>query len=391
MTSPTSAPRATRPPLWRDVRVLRVFIQILTLAAVTGLLYVLWFNLTNNMRRIGIGTGFGFLDQPVGVRVTGSDLSPSASVRRALLVGMKNTFAAAAAGIPLLTVIGVIVGVARLSTNWLVAKVAAFYVETLRNIPPLLVIIFAFNAAILQLPPSRDPATPLDLFVISNLRISVPWVETSQGAGPLWGVMAAAVVVAALVWRWRTGVEERTGEPHHRVLWAAGLFVLVSGAAWLLLGRPVRISIPTLEGRVATGGISGLGSYFAITLALALYTASHVAEIVRGSILAVPRGQTEAAGALALSSFQRLRFVVLPQAMRIAIPPIINQYLNFVKNTSLGIAIGYAEITLVAFQAIGNARPAPQLVLILMGVYLVFSLTISALVNFLNRRLQYVT
>ncbi|HZD23533.1 MAG TPA: ABC transporter permease subunit, partial [Acidimicrobiia bacterium] len=128
-----------------------------------------------------------------------------------------------------------------------------------------------------------------------------------------------------------------------------------------------------------------------LMLALSFYTASHVAEIVRGSILAVPRGQTEAANALSLSGWQRLRFVVLPQAMRIAVPPIINQYLNYVKNTSLGIAVGFAEVTLITFQAIGNARPAPQLVLLLMAAYLAFSLTISALVNVLNRRLQYVT
>ena len=125
--------------------------------------------------------------------------------------------------------------------------------------------------------------------------------------------------------------------------------------------------------------------------ALVIYTASHVAEIVRGSIQAVAKGQTEAANALALSSFQRLRFVVLPQAFRIAIPPLINQFLNFTKNTSLSIAIGYAEITLVVFQAIGNAKPAPQLILILMGSYLLFSLSISFLINFLNRRLQLVT
>jgi general L-amino acid transport system permease protein len=142
---------------------------------------------------------------------------------------------------------------------------------------------------------------------------------------------------------------------------------------------------------VVVGGFSGLGSYFAVLGALVLYTASHVAEIVRGSIQAVALGQTEASNALALTAFQRLRFVILPQAMRTALPPTINQYLNFTKNTSLAIAVAYAEVTLIAFQAIGNGQPAPQLILILMGVYLVFSLVISLLVNILNRRLQLVT
>ena len=153
---------------------------------------------------------------------------------------------------------------------------------------------------------------------------------------------------------------------------------------------PISVSLPEVDGRIFTGGFGGLGAYFAVLIALVLYTASHVAEIVRGSILAVDRGQTEAANAIALTGFQRLRYVILPQAFRIALPPIINQYLNFVKNTSLAIAVGFAEITLVTFQAIGNGYPAPQLILTLMGAYLIFSLTISILVNILNRRLQLV-
>jgi general L-amino acid transport system permease protein len=167
--------------------------------------------------------------------------------------------------------------------------------------------------------------------------------------------------------------------------------VLGTILAWLTLGRPVQVSVPQPAGRIIEGGLSGLGAYFAMLIALVLYTASHVAEIVRGSILAVPRGQGEAANALALSGLQRLRHVILPQAMRIAIPPVINQYLNYVKNTSLAIAIGYAEITTIVFQAIGNGNPAPQLVLLLMASYLLFSLTISLIVNYFNRRLQLVT
>jgi general L-amino acid transport system permease protein len=173
-------------------------------------------------------------------------------------------------------------------------------------------------------------------------------------------------------------------------LWGLGTFAIVVLIGYFVTGRPVSISLPVLDGRIITGGFGGLGAYFAVLIALGMYTASHVAEIVRGSIQAVPRGQTEAANSIALSGFQRLRYVILPQAFRIALPPIINQYLNFTKNTSLAIAIGFAEITLITFQLIGNGYPAPQLILILMGVYLLFSLTISLLVNILNRRLQLV-
>ncbi|HEX2152939.1 MAG TPA: ABC transporter permease subunit [Acidimicrobiia bacterium] len=364
-------------------------IQVVALAAIVGVLYVLWFNLINNLKRQGITTNFAFLDDPIGVNIAGSDISSGASIQRGLLNGIKNTFALVVFGLPILTVVGVLVGIARLSTNWLVAKAATLYVETLRNIPPLLVIFIAFYVLVLPLPPPNQAATPLGLFVISNLRISVPWFETVEQTSFTWFLVAAAVVAVAIMW-WRSRLYDQTGQPHHRILWGAGAFVAIAGGAWLLLGRPVRISVPTVEGRVVTGGLGGLGSYFAMLIALSLYTASHVAEIVRGSIQAVPKGQTEAANALALSGFQRLRHVILPQAMRIAIPPIINQYLNYTKNTSLAIAIGYAEVTLIAFQAIGNGNPAPQLILLLMAAYLAFSLTISLILNLFNRRLRYV-
>lgn len=382
----------TRPPFWRDLRVLRALIQVVAVVLIALVGYVLWFNLVNNLQRQGIATGFAFLTQPVGVNIAGADLSPGAALWRALLVGVTNTFALVAFGLPLLTVIGVLVGVGRLSSNWLVARAASIYVETLRNIPPLLVIFVAFYVLVLPLPPPSNPATPFDLFVISNLQIAIPWFEQAEGAGGGFAfVLALAIAVAAFLWVWRTRHNERTGRPHHRVVISLAAVVAVTTIGWFALGRPIRISIPQVEGRIVSGGLAGFGAYFAMLIALVLYTASHVAEIVRGSILAVPKGQTEAANALALSGFQRLRFVVLPQAMRIAIPPVINQYLNFTKNTSLGIAVGYAEVTLIAFQAIGNGQPAPQLILLLMAAYLTFSLTISLLVNYLNRRLRYVT
>lgn len=388
MATADPRPTSTRPPFWRDERILRVLIQVIGLAVIVAVGYILWFNLVNNLRRQGITTGFEFLGNPIGVQIAGSDLSPNASISRALLVGIKNTFALVVFGLPLLTIIGVLVGVGRLSSNWLVAKASAIYVETLRNLPPLLVIFVMFFAVVLPLPPAREPATPLGLLVVSNLRISVPWLETTVDIGAFAVVLASAAVVAAALWWWRTRRFERTGQPHHRLMWSLGVVVVIAVVGWLVLDRPVRGTVPRLDGRQVIGGLSGLGSYFAVLIALVLYTASHVAEIVRGSILAVPKGQTEAANALALSGFQRLRHVILPQAMRIAIPPTINQYLNFTKNTSLAIAVGYAEVTLIAFQAVGNGNPAPQLILILMAVYLMFSLTISAVVNYFNSRLR---
>ena len=380
----------TRPPPWRDVRIIRAVLQILAVVIVVGLVWILGTNLRSELVEKNLPTTFDFLDQPAGVTIADSGLDPGAPLRSALLVGVKNTFLLAIVGIPLLTIIGTLIGIARLSTNWLVAKAAAVYVETIRNIPPLLIIIFVFNVVILQLPPPSDPATPLDWWVISNLKLVGPGFTASDGAGILLLITLFGLVAAVVVGVWRTRLSEQTGHPHHRVLWSLGVFLGVFLLGYFLTGRPIGFSLPEVDGRILTGGFGGLGAYFAVLIALVLYTASHVAEIVRGSIQAVDRGQTEAANAIALTAFQRLRYVVLPQAFRIALPPIINQYLNFVKNTSLALAVGYAEITLVTFQAIGNGYPAPQLILILMGVYLIFSLTISIIVNILNRRLQLV-
>jgi len=383
--------RQRRPPLWRDLRMLRVAAQVVAIAVVGVVVYVLWFNLTNNLRAAGLPTDFDFLTQPIGVDIPGSDLSPGAPIWRALLVGVKNTFALVVVGIPLVTVIGVVVGIARLSTNWLVAKAAGLYVELLRNIPPLLIIFFVFNAVILRFPVLQESINIFDLVIINNRYLAVVGFTAQPNFGPFLLILAVASLLAAGVWWWRTRRSERTGEPHHRLLWASGVFVVLATVGFLVLGGPIGLSRPVLDGRALDGGYLGLASYFAVLLALVLYTASHVAEIVRGSILAIPRGQTEASNALALTSFQRLRHVVLPQAMRIAIPPIISQYLNFTKNTSLAIAIGYAEITRLTFQTIGNGQPAPQMIAILMAGYLVFSLVISLIVNLVNRRMQLVT
>lgn len=381
-----------RAPWWRDVRVLRVVAQVAAIAICGAVALLLWNNLVFNMRAAGIRTDLSFLFQPLGVDIAGSDISPGSPVWRGLLVGMKNTLALVVVGIPVLTILGVIIGIGRLSTNWLVAKICALYVEIVRNLPPLLLIYFMFNAVLLQLPdPVREGSIDLGWVVLNARFIAITGFTAGESFGLFWVVVGAAVIAGVIVAVWRTRRWEQTGQPHHRALWFLGIVAVVSAIAWFALGGPVGLSKPQVEGAVLQGGFMGFSSYFAVLIALAMYTASHVAEITRGSLLAVPKGQTEAANSLALTAFQRLRFVTLPQAMRIAVPPIISQYLNFTKNTSLAIAIGYAELTRITFQAIGNGRPAPQMIAALMLGYLTFSLIISLLVNIANRRLQYVT
>ena len=358
-----------RPPPWRDVRVLRVVLQVLFALGVVALVTWLVQNLISNLEAVGLSTDFSFLDQPAGFQILGSDFRASQTVREAFLVG-----------------------VASLSSNWLVRKSANLYVETLRNLPPLIVIVFVFSAVILRLPRIQEAADWLGLAIISNrtIGITAPALE-GDSAGAYALVLLVALVVGIALAVWRTRVNVATGAPHHRVLWGVGVFLGIGVVGWVVLGGPLVLDHPQIVGVQIEDGWAMSANYAALLLALVVYTASYIAEIVRGSIQSVPRGQTEAASALALTSFQRLRFVVLPQAFRIAVPPMANQYLNLTKNSSLAIAIGFFELTQTTFTVIGNGNPAPQSIVILMLAYLMLSLIISAITNLANRRLQLVS
>jgi len=389
MTAATDTLEHVRPPWYRDVKILRIVAQVVAVVVAVAVTTLLLLTARSNLSDRGISTDFGFITQPTQFEIGESGFLPSEPVWRAILEGAKNTSLSVAIGLPLTTLLGVLIGIGRLSKNFLVRQTASIYVETLRNIPPLLVILFT-NTVILTLPIIQEGSTPFGLFVISNRRFAMPSIVNGDNGGLFWLLVLGALVAAVVVWRWRTRVFNETGMSHHRVVWAFGAFSLISIAAFLILGDPISLSRPVLfpEQRLIVGGTTMLAGYATVTLALTLYTASHVAEIVRGSILAVPKGQTEASFAVGLNNFQRYRFVILPQAARIAIPPTINQYLNFTKNTSLAIAVGYAEITVVAVTIIGNGNPAPQMIAILMLVYLMFSLLTSLVMNIVNRRLQ---
>lgn len=378
--------RARRPPPWRDVRVLRAVVQVLFLIGVVALLWFLWTNLVRNMQAQGMRTDFGFLDNSAGFPLGGTDFDPSSSIWSAILVGFQNTVIVAVWGIILASVLGLLVGIARLSSNWLVRKSAAGYVEGLRNVPLIVFLFFLYLAVLQRLPPISD-AIDLGGFVLSNRGLHVPWIDVASGSGVFLAVCAVAAVLAVAVGVWRTRRFDATGEPHHRVLWGGAVFVLVAGIAWLTLDRPVSPSVPSLDGRTVAGGYELAVEHGALLFGLVLYMASFVAEIVRGSILAVPRGQTEAANALGLNGFQRYRHVVLPQALRIAVPPTGNEYINLAKNTALGLLIAYPELLRVIRIAIGQGNPAPQLIAIMMLLYLVLSLAIALFMNLVNRRL----
>lgn len=388
-TAPTH-PAQTSPPLWRDVRVLRVVVQVVFGLLVVAVVAYLYGNLRSNLARSGLPTGFGWLDGPARVDIRDSDFRPTQPVRDALLVGFLNTIRVSALGIALATVLGTTIGVLRLSSNWLARKTAALYVETVRNIPVLVWIIFTYVAVVLNFPPITEPVKALGAFVLSNSGAAVPYLDGGTSTGLLLALLGAGLVAALLVAVWRTRRFDATGEPHHRVAIGLAVLLAIGVAGWLLLPDPGSLTLPTLEEGAfrVQGGIVLGPEYAALLAALVIYTASHIAEIVRGSILAVPKGQTEAAEAIALSNGQRLRFVVLPQALRIAIPPLANQYLNLTKNSSLAVAIGYFDLTRITGQTIANSNPAPQAIGVLMLAYLVLSLTISLVANVVNRTLS---
>jgi general L-amino acid transport system permease protein len=379
-----------RPPFWRNIRVLRVAFQAVFLVAVGGFLLYLLDNTVYNLQQRGFPTGldsFDYLRQPAGFAIPDSDFRSSQSLLDALIVGVQNTIKVALLGIVLATILGVAIGVARLSSNWLVRKAAALYVETFRNIPVLVIILFWYLGVMIRLPPIRDAVELLDLLAISNRGIVVPWFD-KIGTGFTFGLLAlVALAAAVVVWVWRTRRFDRTGEPHHRVLWSGGVLLLLLAVGFAVSGRPWTVTTPEVGELSTTGGFRLAPEYAALLIALSLYTASHIAEIVRGAILSVPRGQSEAANAVGLSGFQRLRHVVLPQAFRISILPTSNQYLNLTKNSSLGVAISYYEVTKVTQVSIAQSAPAVQAIVLLMGIYLVLSLTIAFVTNLVNRRM----
>lgn len=377
---------STRPPLWRDVRVLRVAFQVAVLAAVAGLVAYLY----DNLRANDVELDFGFLDQQAGFRVAYTDLAPSDTVWAAMLTGLRNTITVALLGIVGTLVLGTVLGIARLSGNWLLRRLAGVYVEALRNVPPLLVIVFVNAAALATLNPIQD-ATEVDgLLVLSVSEFGVVSLRGDGNSLLYLALLVAGLVLAVALGAWRGRVEERTGTPARRWLWGGGAFVAVAAAGYVALAAPVVVSRPEVVGLGIQGGNRMGLPFAAVLVGLVLYTSSHVAEIVRGSILAVPRGQSEAAGALGLTEAQRLRFVVLPQAFRIGIPPILNQCLNLTKNTSLGVAVAFAELMGVTNTVIGNGQPAIPSILVAMGLYLVLSLAISGVANVANHRLRLV-
>lgn len=380
-------------PFWRDIRVIRILSQVafaILVAVVAGLLYS---NMKRGLEARGLSGGFDFLRLEAGFQISeGITYDPSDSYARAFLVGIVNTLRVTVVGIILATILGVVMGVARLSTNWLVNKIAAVYVELIRNTPLLVQLFVWYFAIILKLPRVKESiALPGSVF-ISNRGMALPWLVPTASFRPWSYWLAAGAALAAGLWIVCARGEQRTGRPPFSRLWTGAAFVIPPFLGWFLTpgGSPLLLSKPALQGWNYQGGLTLTPEFTALLLGLVVYTGAFIAEVVRAGIQAVPRGQIEAARAMGLTEGQTLRLVIFPQALRVIIPPLTSQYLNLAKNSSLAIAIGFPDLFNVAGTIFNQTGQAVQVIVLIMASYLSMSLFTSLLMNLYNRRIQFV-
>jgi general L-amino acid transport system permease protein len=377
-------------PLRNDPRFRALVYQLVLLALVLWLGYQFALNAKANLQAQQITGGFGFLANSAGFNVNQSLIpyNESDTYGRVFFVGLLNTLLVAGIGVVLATLLGFLIGIARLSPNWLLARLAGGYVELVRNLPLLFQILFWYLAVLGTLPGPRQSISLWGEIFLNNRGLIVPAPVAGKGAGYVAGAFILGVLAIIALRHWARRRQARTGR---RFPLLPGGFVLVIGLPLMVMlaaDFPIGIETPELRGFNFVGGIRLIPEFVALVLALAIYTAAFIAEIVRAGILAVPRGQTEAAFALGLRRGLTLRLVIVPQALRVIVPPLTNQYLNLTKNSSLAIAVGYPDLFAVfAGTVLNQTGQAIEIIGITMGVYLSISLLTSALMNWYNARI----
>ncbi|MDH3688079.1 MAG: amino acid ABC transporter permease [Gammaproteobacteria bacterium] len=391
--STTAAAPPARPPIWNDPRYRAIFFQVVVLILILlGFAYI-GNNTVQNLERQGIASGFGFLQTTAGFSVSMSliEYSEEHSYGRAFLVGFLNTILVSAVSIVFASILGLIIGIARLSRNWLIARMAMVYIEVLRNIPLLLQIFFWYFAVLRALPSPRNSASLFDMIFLNNRGIITPAPVFEEGFWLVAAALGIAIVAVVIIARWAHQRQERTGQQFHTVYVSLALLIGLPLLAAALAGFPLSWSFPELQGFNFRGGVGLIPEFVALMLALSMYTAAFIAEIVRAGILAVSHGQTEAAYAVGLRPGPTLRLVIIPQASRVIIPPLTSQYLNLTKNSSLAAAIAYPDLVLVfAGTALMQTGQAVEIMGITMGIYLLISLLISAFMNWYNQKMALV-
>ncbi|HUH83278.1 MAG TPA: ABC transporter permease subunit [Stellaceae bacterium] len=381
------APARTRVAPWRDERIRAIAIQVLTVALILGFAAYLAGNAAENLRRQGIATGFAFLGREASFAVSPTliPFSPADTYARALLVGLLNTLLVASLGIVFATMLGFVVGIARLSSNWLVSRLTLAYVEVMRNTPLILQIFLWWDVLRVGAPQPRDAWHFLPHVFISNRGVvfPVPFYDPVY----LWmlAALAAGAGAAYLLRLWarqrlaRTGERPQTAWPGLTLVTLPPILVFIAG------GAPLRLDLPQVTRFDFSGGQSITPEFAALLFALVAYSGAFIGEIVRSGIQSVSRGQSEAAQALGLSRGQTLRLVVLPQAIRVIVPPTTSEYLSLTKNSSLAVAIGFPELFSVSNTIANQTGQAIEVMVIVASTYLVISLAISLAMNLYNR------
>jgi len=374
--------------LWNDPTIRSRTFQILTALVVIYFLWTIYQNTIINMERRGITTGFAFLGSPAGFGIVMSLIpyDETMSYGRTFYVGLLNTLLVSSLGIVAATILGFVIGIGRLSKNWLVSTLSAIFVDTFRNIPLLLQIFFWYFAVLRNLPSPRDSMEIGEMFFLNNRGIYIPAPIPEDGFWLVVAVLCGAIVGAIALYRWARKRQDATGQLFPAIRVGLAMVILLPGAAFLLAGSPLGWDVPELRGFNFRGGVSMIPELGALFIALTVYTASFIAEIVRSGIQSVSHGQTEAASALGLKRGTTLHLVIIPQAMRVIIPPLTSQYLNLTKNSSLAVAIGYPDLVAVFMgTTLNQTGQAVEVVAITMLVYLSISLLISMLMNIYNK------
>ncbi|MBT0960092.1 amino acid ABC transporter permease [Denitromonas iodatirespirans] len=379
-----------KPRRLTDPKFRALVFQILASITVAAFLFFIVRNTLHNMELRGISTGFGFLDRVSGFGILQSliEYDESSTYGRTFLVGLLNTLLVSALGVFFATLIGFVMGVLRLSSNWLINKLATVYIETFRNIPLLLQIFFWYFAIGFNLPSPRQSITVGESLFLNNRGLYLPAPVFEDGFMATGLAIVGSIIAVIFLARWARKRFEATGQLFHTVYASLAILIGVPTLVYVATGMPMHLDYPTLQGFNFKGGLTVIPELFALTLALSIYTGAFIAETVRSGIQSVSHGQTEAASALGLRPSWTLRLVVIPQAMRVIIPPLTSQYLNLTKNSSLAAAIGYPDLVAVfAGTTLNQTGQAVEVIAITMSVYLVLSLVISVFMNWYNAKM----
>lgn len=377
--------------LLRDEKVRGILYQIITIVGFVLLVLYIAHNTSQNIEARGIKSGFEFLNHSSGFDITESPIPYTTKSTHwdVFKVGLINTLVVSFAGIVLASILGLIIGVSRLSKNWLISRLAATYIETFRNIPLLLQILFWYNVVLAAMPSVRQSYSFFDAVFINQRGIFVPKPIYGSGAEYIGIAFLVAIVIGWFIHAWAKRKHLETGKNYPVFLINLAILILLPTIAYLAVGKAVHFDYPALKGFNFQGGKTFTPEFLALLFALSIYTATFIAEAIRSGIEAVGKGQKEAAQSLGLTQMQSLKLVVLPQAIRISIPPIINQYLNLIKNSSLAAAIGYPElVTVFAGTSLNVTGQALEIIAITMGTYLVISLVVSLILNWFNKKMK---